>query len=240
MKQPYNVTREFTIEKGCPWYEAQQKFGPPNLNLCEKSSCTYINEPANTWSNLALILAAALLIKKISDKTIRFFSVCVFASGFMSFIYHATNNLLTQYLDFIAMFLVGSFFLAFHSLRVFGKNPRNFHMLFGILFSLQTASLILVHAFDFPIQYTVLLGSVPTILFDLIAGYKEKRLKDYNFFAVALVATFMAQVFAIIDAQRIYCNPENLFFHGHVMWHLLVAVGMFFHGLHMNKMLKSK
>ncbi len=50
-----NSKIEYTISADCPWYEAQHLFGPPNVNWCEPTVCKIINEPANTYSNLALL-----------------------------------------------------------------------------------------------------------------------------------------------------------------------------------------
>ena len=44
----YKDNQEFTIAPQCPWYDAQQTFGPPNVDWCEPTICAYINEPANT------------------------------------------------------------------------------------------------------------------------------------------------------------------------------------------------
>ena len=57
-----NAHREFTISPQCPWYEAQQAYGPPNVNWCEQTVCHIINEPANTWSNLIFLFVGLIII----------------------------------------------------------------------------------------------------------------------------------------------------------------------------------
>ena len=74
MDSPYsNKVKEFTIEPGCPWYEAQQSYGAPNVNWCEPTVCSVINEPANTWSNLPYLLVSLVLIKKMKDQPLKNF-----------------------------------------------------------------------------------------------------------------------------------------------------------------------
>lgn len=238
---PYNNNnREFTIKEGCPWYEAQQTYGAPNVNWCEPTVCATINEPANTWSNLGYILIGLALIKKMNEPLMRMFGLCVFVMGSLSFTYHATNNYLTQYFDFVGMFLMMSFLLAFNILRVIGSNPRQIYTLFWFLFSMNTIIFMCFDIMDIAVQKMMLMNAVPVILFDIISGFKEKRLHEYKYFFLCVLSLVAAQVFAIIDIKRIYCDPENIILHGHVIWHILGAFGMLFAGLHINKLLRYR
>lgn len=238
MEGPYsNKHKEFTIKEGCPWYEAQQAYGPPNVNWCEPTICSVINEPANTWSNLGYILLGLALIKKLKTKPIKAFPYIVFVMGVASAIYHASNNYLTQYFDFVGMYLMMSFLLAWNIRR--HLNSVGFYSLYWFLFSLNTTIFMIFDIVNWPVQPTILLNALPIILLDLWAGYKEKRLKDYSLFALAIVSLVVAQAFAILDIKRIWCNPENLFLHGHVIWHILGSFGMVFAGLHMARITRK-
>ena len=44
---------------------------------------------------------------------------------------------------------------------------------------------------------------------------------------------FESTFFALIDLHRFYCVPENIFFHGHVLWHLFNGIAMFWIALHL-------
>lgn len=232
---PYGTEKEYTIDPGCPWHEAQQSFGPPNVNWCEPNICSYINEPANTWSNLGFAFVFVALIAKFKDPLVRNFAWCVLFMGLASATYHATNNYLTQYIDFLGMFLVTSYILAFSSLRA-RKKPLN-GLLTWLWFFLLIHS-VLFMIFDivnWPIQPIVALGTPLIILLDLYSGFREKILGKYLFFFLGMITLGVAQSFAIIDIKRIYCEPENLLLHGHVIWHLLSALSMFFYGLHIKR-----
>lgn len=55
-----------------------------------------------------------------------------------------------------------------------------------------------------------------------------------------LAIVFVAQTFAILDAKGVYCEPDNTFLHGHVLWHLFVSVGVLFYGVHMSKIIRFR
>lgn len=240
MKSPYsNQVREFTIEPGCPWYEAQQSYGAPNVNWCEPTQCTIINEPANTWSNLAYILVALVLIRKLRDANIRMFPYAVILMGLASGIYHASNNYLTQYLDFVGMFLMMSFLLAFNINRLLKNLNLGFSSIFWFFMFVNSTAFMVFDIVDSPVQKMILFNAIPIIIFDLLAGWNEGILNRYKYFVLSILFLGIAQTCAIMDIKRIYCEPGNLWLHGHVLWHLIGSLGMLFIGLHMKKVVDS-
>ncbi|MGK0367569.1 MAG: putative membrane channel-forming protein YqfA (hemolysin III family) [Thermoproteota archaeon] len=238
-----NAKREMTIEEGCPWYEAQQEYGAANVNWCEPTRCSIINEPANSWSNFGYIFAAIIILVKINqmkEVVIKHFAWAVIAMGTFSFTYHATNNYFSQFFDFIGMFLMTSLVIAFNVQRVRGKDPRNLYAQYWFIFSMNV---IIFMCFDFnnrPIQQIVMLNVIPLIVLDLIAGYKEGILKKYTWFGLGALSLLVAQIVSQLDLKRIYCEPDNLFLHGHAMWHVIGGLGMVFLGMHMVMVLKER
>ena len=232
---PYGTEREYTIEPGCPWYEAQQSFGPPNVNWCEPTVCSWINEPANTWSNLGFALVFVILVSRFKDQLVRNFAWCVLFMGFVSATYHATNNYLTQYIDFLGMFLVTSYILAFNSLRVRKKPLAGQLTWLWFYFMVHSVLFMIFDIVNWPIQPLVAMGTFPIIVLDLYCGFREKILGKYLYFLLGMIFLVVAQGFAIMDIKRVYCNPENLFLHGHVLWHLLSATSMLFYGIHIKR-----
>lgn len=235
-----NNNRDFTIEPGCPWYEAQQSYGAPNVNWCEPTTCSYINEPANTWSNLPYMIIGLVLLKKMKDQPLRAFPYAVFFMGLFSFIYHASNNYLTQYLDFIGMFLMMGFMMAFELKRFKKFESYSFFGIYWFIVFLNTAYFTLCGILDWPVQYSMHMNFIPIVTLDLIAGYKEGQLKKYAYFGLAILSIAIAQTFAVLDIKRIWCEPENIILHGHVMWHFIAAAGMWFVGLHLQRVYKAK
>lgn len=230
-----NQTREFTIPPQCPWYQAQQAYGAPNVNWCEKTYCSHINEPANTWSNLSFLIVGLLILKKFEDTYIRTFAFIVLLMGFFSAVYHATNNYLSQHLDFLGMSLMTSFILAFEFKRMLKASLTSFYTYFWFFVALNMMTIIVLNIVDIPIQTLLLINGLPILILDLYCGVKDKVLHKYVYFFIGLLLLIAAQISAQIDLKRVYCVEESLLLHGHVIWHLLSGSAMGFIALHMQR-----
>lgn len=235
-----NHTREMTIAPQCPWYQAQQAYGAPNVNWCEETICSVINEPANTWSNLGFVIVAILLITKYKETLVKHFGIVVLVMGLFSGVYHATNNYLTQHFDFFGMALMTSFLLAFNLKRLKKYSQHSFYTLFWFFSFMNMVILVILGIINIPIQTLLLINALPIIFLDVFNGYQEKSLKKYGFMFLAGVVLIMAQISAQLDLKRIYCHPESLWLHGHVIWHILCAFGMYFVAKHIQVINREK
>lgn len=233
---PYsNDKREMSIQPGCPWHTAQQTLGAPNVKWCEATQCSWISEPANTWSNLGYLIVGLVLIRKLKVSGLSGFGWAVLLMGLFSLVYHATNNFYTQFLDFVGMFLMMSYLWAFHLRRGFARLPNfgaNFWALMFVNGFLFTSFMV----FDQPVQLLMLLNAAPILALDLLLGAREGSLRHYGQFGLSALLLVVAQGFAIMDIQRLYCEPQNQWLHGHVLWHLLGAGGMYFAGQHLRRL----
>ncbi len=231
MNSPYGTERQYTIDPGCPWYESQQSYGPPNVNWCEPTTCSLINEPINTWTNLGLILVGVFILFRFRSYLGRFFGGTVFTMGVLSFIYHATNNFLTQYIDFLGMFLVMSFLFAGTLLRFFKASQGSFFTWYWFVFSAHCVLFMVFHIIETPVQYIMYLNLGPIILLELLIFLRTRKFNHQKFFFLGVGLTIIAQIIAITDIQRIYCDP-NGWIHGHALWHLIGAPAAYFFALH--------
>ena len=230
-----NDSKEFTIHPGCPWYEAQQSFGPPNVNWCEETQCSVISEPINTWSNLGFLFISLWILisfKRRSPMLFQF-ALVVLVMGLLSLIYHATNNYLTQFFDFTGMALMASYLLAFNVKRL--KPNWSFGSLFWFFVFFDTFLFAFFGITNVPVQMIIFINFGPVVVLELINGWREQRFRDYGFFALAVVSLVAAQVASAVDLKRVICSPEG-WIHGHAVWHLLCAVAMGFTALHLKRM----
>jgi len=191
----------------------------------------------NTLSNLPVILVGLILIKTFKGSFLKLYGAVSAVVGIASFAYHATNNGLSQYVDFLGMFLLSSFLLNFNFLRILRRNPAKISLEFFLIYLLHLALLLPVYFLEMPIQYTVLGPAAFIVIFDLSAGVFEKSFSVYKFAVFGILFFAAAQFFAIVDAHKMYCDPENLFFHGHVLWHIFAAVGTVLYGFHLKAVL---
>lgn len=243
----YSNSREFSIQPGCPWYKAQQTYGPPNLKWCEATQCAYINEPANTWSNLGYLLVPFLIYFLYKSKfkghaSLKRFTlhwgISVFLMGLASFVYHATNNAFTQIFDFVGMFLMINIPIAINLQRIRGIDPKTYPQFWSWLFAVDLLVFQCFGFLDIPIQHTVGINVLIILGTEIIAQMKERTSAHTNFksslryFWLSLVVMALAQFFSQLDLKRIWCEPDNLILHGHALWHVFGAVGMFTIYLH--------
>lgn len=239
MDSPYGTVRELTIEPGCPWYEAQQTFGAPNVNWCEPTTCSIINEPINTWSNMGLVIVGLIVFFKFKDRLPKQFGLAVFVMGVLSFIYHASNNFLTQYIDFVGMFTVMSFLAAVTTVRFFSIRENLFYSWYWFFFSAHAVLFMIFHITKIPVQFIMYINLIPIIILELYISFQHKIGSKQKFFFVGVGLTILAQIVAVLDIKRIYCNPEG-WIHGHALWHLIGAVAAYFLALHVSESFKMK
>lgn len=214
---------------GCFWNEAREKFGEPNIHWCEQSFCSIIEQPATTWSNLAIIFVGALIMLKHfkeQNRRLRNFGLSIFLMGVFSFIYHAGNNWPLQILDFVGMYLYTGMIITLNFERL--KLKTSFTTIFWLVFTLNMLLIPIFHnLFKIHIQYIVLLNILTVIAQEYLIRKTNKNysLKFWNY---TLFFIFIAQLFSLMDANRIYCNPTNLIIHGHALWHMSSAVSAYF------------
>jgi len=218
------------FQPGCPWYDLHLNH-PPNVDWCEEKLCSFIVTPFNTWTNLAFILVGFLMWRRTRNSendVLRFFSTAAVLVGFSSLIYHATLNYFTQVFDFFGMYLFTTIMLM-ANLRRTGKWPtgKAGSRLFWIwVFSLTTVTSLsfLIHI---PSQIYVLFLVIAIVVTEL-----KQTAKHRKYFWASCLCMLSAGIISALDAARVLCFPENHWFQGHGVWHLITATALWFAFLH--------
>lgn len=229
---------DFRPGPGCFWNSARDFFGVPNIHWCEASRCSIIEQPATTWSNLAYIAVALYVLARAAGEReparARALAFAVLATGLFSFVYHASNNFLTQALDFVGMYLYTGLLILFNFRRLgllaTVDARRNAYL------ALLGGNLALLLLFQFAlgvmIQYTVLLNILAIIGQEFAIRARVRRaggaLYGMKFFGLAIGTIFLAEACSLADGLRLYCVPENAFLHGHALWHLFGGLSTLF------------
>lgn len=207
-----------------PHYEAFQRFGPPNVKWCEERVSGWIGEPSNTWSNLAYVAAGLWIIadsRRRGSRAGQAFGVAVIVMGALSFYYHATNNFLTQALDFLGMYL-SLFFVAAVNLRRMGWPRRGLEALYLGACAAATLALWPAHRAGFAIQFVVLGTGIVILGTEMIARAKEKSVRPLGWFLATIATLVAAQACSLIDLKRVWCEPSH-WLQGHAAWHVIGA-----------------
>jgi len=220
----------------CPWYDLGQ-YGLPNVNWCEASLCSWVAEPANTWSNLGYIIAMLALAWqlrrwRITQPVLRLFPVAALLVGLSSGIYHASVTFVLQVFDFTGMylFLFLPFFL--HAVRLGKVSEGRFkYGYFGSVLGATFVTWVLGKFTSFPIQLLIILNILALFTMEILVyrrAVREGRGYSLRWLGITfgvLIAAFGA---SFVDAKRIICDPDahGLFSQGHAIWHWLTALAL--------------
>jgi hypothetical protein len=214
----------------CPWQSSADLLGAPNIKWCETTLCSWISEPANTWSNLLyLVLGMVIYLqcRRSHRMELRWMGPAMVAMGLLSGVYHASNNYLSQVLDFLGMFLLVFWFLVIN-LRRNGWVAARAHV--AVFTGLVAAGLVSVHTMylvHWPFQWLIALATAATIATEFSARrFLEQRVPLGRFLS-SLVLMAVAQAASLADLTRALCDPDNHFVQGHAVWHVVSAMALY-------------
>lgn len=223
-------------EPGCPWH-ALAAHGPANIKWCEERLCTWVNEPANAWSNLAFVLVAAAIVRLERGRSTRglrrAYAPLVALIGATSFVYHASNVWLTQVLDFLGMYLFCCLLLGLGLVRLGWLTPRALPRVFVAVVAALTLVSAAIVRHGAPIQGVVL----ALIVMIIAAEVACRRRATYRLGAFLLAAALLAVALAcsLLDATRVWCDPTDHVLQGHAAWHVLSALSLLAAYLHVRQ-----
>lgn len=219
---------ELHLEPGCPWYSLSE-LRVPNVDWCEAQRCSWIVEPANTWSNLAYVLVGALLLWLARDSrspALRFFGPAAGIVGICSGIYHSSYTFVLQILDFFGMYVFLYLLITLNLRRLGLLGAGSWWRWFWGLVLATTAFTVAVDFLEVPIQ-----GLVAALIVAIVASevWIRTRRSDYrlHFFVLALALITAGGVFSALDVTRTWCDPTHPFLQGHAFWHALSAACLF-------------
>lgn len=214
----------------CPWRASADLLGAPNIKWCEATLCGWISEPANTWSNLLYLLFAVVILlqnRRSLHMELRWMGPAMFAMGLLSGAYHASNNYLSQVLDFIGMFLLVFWFLVINLRRNRWIAPG---ALVPAYIGLVVVGVGLVHAMylvHWPFQWLIALATVATVATEFSARRHAAQRVALGRFLASLLLMGVAQAASLLDLTRAWCDPDNHFVQGHAVWHLASALALY-------------
>jgi hypothetical protein len=226
---------ENVLKEGCPWVDLRHAGGLPNVKWCEETLCSVVAEPANTWSNLAYLIVAAVLffqVRKEPEKTLRFWAPAAFWVGITSLVYHATVAFLTQVFDFWGMYIYFLLILLLNFVRMGRLSKESFFKtLWGLVFAF-TGLTVLIAKLGLPIQGIVGFLLLCSLVTEVLATKQGVVKGKHGWFVLTLIFVAVAAGFSASDASRAWCDRTSHIFQGHAIWHCLGAVALYFSYFH--------
>lgn len=215
------------LAPGCPW----SGFTPPNVDWCEQELCAWITNPANTWSNLAYLIAAFAMwrtARGLGRADLAHFAPASALVGVFSFAYHASYTWLLQFFDFAGMFVFCFLVIARNAVRL-GWIPLARERAAWLAGVVAASACVppLFHA-GIPIQGSVFVLIVLMIgqEFTLWRFASPGARGDYASYWVALALLGAASAFSLADVTRAWCDPHSHWLQGHALWHVLSAAAL--------------
>jgi len=222
------------LPPGCPW----GGFTPPNVDWCEQNLCSWVVNPADTWSNLAYFGAGAWMLalaRRSGRPELSRFGACSLAVGAFSFAYHASYTYLLQFFDFVGMFLFCFLVIAANARRQGWIAPERETASWLGGTAIFSALVPPMFETGFPIQSLVAL-LIACMIGQEIALWRRAQwhaaqagarvAPGYAFYLLALLLMGKAATFSGLDVWRVWCDPESLWQQGHAIWHLLTAAAL--------------
>jgi hypothetical protein len=219
--------------EGCPWHEWRETYGEPNINWCERNVCGWIEQPSTAYTNASYLLLGAVAIlqartRKDNPKVAAIGWAIVF-TGLVSFWYHASNNWLTQIFDFLGMYTYSGLLILMNLERLHQLGDKwgraysqvQFWARYVALLVLNILILLLFHyVLGSKIQWTFFINILAILALEYRI-YRQNKNYDLQFLKWTVIVIAVAQACSLMDVNRIYCEPDNVFIHGHALWHVL-------------------
>jgi len=221
------VTAE-PLPAGCPW----SGWTPPNVNWCEEELCSWVVNPADTWSNLAFIVLGVVMwlqARQHPTGVLRLFGPISVTVGAFSFAYHASYTYFLQFFDFAGMFLFCFTVITANALRLGWVRLQHMWPVLLTGVAVFSAGVPILGLTTVPIQslvallITVIIGQEVAVARREPDGAPPRR----KLFYLALGFLAVAAAFSLADVTRTWCDPRDHILQGHAIWHLLSALALY-------------
>jgi len=207
--------------------------------FCEAAGDGWVKQPANSWSNLAFVVAGLAIGWRAGRPDGRFaatprlttaYAIAVTLLGPASMAMHATQSDLGGRLDLFSMYLLAGFAFSYALMRVRRAGMGTFAFSYAacliageVVENLDWSVPVVHNGAD--LAFAVMLIGAVTLEGVLIA--RRDSLRDTRF-GYAAVATLLLAfgIWNLAQTGRIWCQPASLL-QGHAAWHTLDAVAAY-------------
>jgi len=209
----------------CPW----DRLARAPSRFCEEALCSWIREPANTWSNVGFLVTGVVILRLASrgrSPHLRGLGWISIATALGSAFYHASGTVLGRFADYAGMYLGASFMLAVNVARwTYGQRPLLVRSVFWIGFA-GAMSLMIASEKTATAVY-VAETTFCCVVLELALYVTQGKATRYRFLLWYWVVFGVAYGIWCLDVHVALCDPRNHVFNGHAAWHLLDAVALF-------------
>ncbi|MFL5813803.1 MAG: hypothetical protein ACJ763_09520, partial [Bdellovibrionia bacterium] len=216
MRKPWHQIQGFSLpdvssvssfnQVGCPW----SQFELGRLLTCEERLCAWVRQPMNTYSNLALFLAAIALYSqgtRTQNGTLRDFGVLATLLGISSSLGHASQIRALVFLDYASQFILFAYLISFNWERLRGTTGSRWKRTLGLATLFAIPNLIDKRA---GVVVFVLLTGL--YLLSEYKGSLKRPARSYAKLRSGLAIFAVAAICFGLDTSGVLCLPTRHLF----------------------------
>jgi hypothetical protein len=207
----------------------------PDACFCEAIRDGWIRQPANTWSCLAFLFVALLVLKHTFGRspdrnpsnplaTKRRYGVLYAAALLLiavgSGFYHASLTFAGQFFDVFGMYLLGTFILLYNLARL-RRIPEA--SITAIHLLLNAALAVLLYTLPEIRRYAFAALLIAALWLELSARRRRGRRAEGRTLWLALASIAIGFAVWILDITRTLCEKASVA-QGHAIWHVAGAL----------------
>jgi hypothetical protein len=212
-------------------YNPWTHLAPATMRYNETLVDGLLRQPANAWTNVMYIIVALMvlyLVRKRGDRSMLAFMPAIAALiGLTSFLYHASNTFLFQFLDLSSMFLLSGLLIALNLHRAGWIEARHMPQLFS---GVVLASSALLFAIRGRIGASMFAAEiVAAMAMELFIAFKKEEGTRYRDYLAAFSLCAAAYLFWVLDfTGHTPFDGGNHLMQGHGLWHIINAFCIYY------------
>ena len=209
--------------ENCPW----QGFQPATIKFCEEQLCSWVTQPANTWSNIAFVIVGILIYRQaqtLKQNGLKLIGVSGVLVGLGSTMFHASSTFLFEVFDLLGMFMISGILLCFNLQRLTGISNLTNTAIYIALNAASVALMLVWHPSGiatFAVQLTV------ALTLEILLHIRRDEINYRPFLYMTGIFTLSLIIWGL-DISKTLCDPHNHILTGHAVWHLLNAAAIYF------------
>lgn len=199
-------------------------FGPPTIEYCEKPIQGLIRRPYYAVSNLAFLIAGALIMYRGGlNRLSKIFGFTAISIGLLSFYYDASYLYISQLLDLTGMILFINVLLYLNLSRLL-KSSKYLLIIQALVYLISMGLIVSFGRFT----GNIIFGAyVLTLIITEYRLYKSKLHRHHKYWLIALTLFVVGFAIWLLDASKTVCLNFGLL-NGRAIFHYLNAISIYY------------
>ena len=207
----------------CPWITWQQ----PGIRFCEAIVCGWVRQPINAYSNIAFIMAGVWIFMQLKKgwSPLHLFALASIMIGITSFLFHASMTFFFQFFDVSSMNMLILICTSFNMGRLKIISDKQMTIVYLGLLALSMVLMYILQGKSGEYIFTFwVLATAGSELYLKSKG----QVSQYKYFYLACGTLALAFTIWVGDVKGWWCDPDNHYFQGHAIWHVMNAFAIVF------------